>query len=164
MTFDLTTLDTKSGADEGRFLQLRNPSDGSPLPVWLKCLGADGEKFRATRVANQRRSAMLRKSGRDDDADDPTRIESTSIQALAEMVVEWESESGPGVRKPGLCINGDVLQCTTDNVAQVLTDYLWIREQVAAFALNRANFIRATPNQATTGVAKSSNTQSATTV
>lgn len=127
---DLTTLAVSS---EGSVLTLTHPVTGADLPVKITLLGTDSPVFRkAQRAIVNRRLKQAKKPNLTAE-----EIEAEGIEALVSCTVSWE----------GVEIDGKKLDCTPDNVRKVYTDIRlpFIREQVDTFIAERANFMKALP-------------------
>jgi hypothetical protein len=127
---DLTSLAVSS---EGSVLTLTHPVTGADLPVKITLLGTDSPVFRkAQRAIVNRRLKQAKKTTLTAE-----EIEAEGVDALVACTVSWE----------GVELDGKKLDCTPENIRRVYTDVRlpFIREQVDSFIAERANFMKALP-------------------
>ena len=122
---DLSKLDTRTTSEQGAVLELRHPATGERLDsVWIRLAGADSDIYRRVQNRIVRRN-FNRKGKRSQD-----EIEEAVIEQLAGITLAWE----------GIELHGEYLECNQEN-AQRVYQIPWIREQVAEFVNERANFL-----------------------
>lgn len=117
----IQSLFTRPQANEGIKLELKLP-DGKPAGTTLTVLGTDSDVFRRERVARSRENARiltLPEGARD------VAHRDADVRLLATLVTAWDFEE----------------ECTPDNVARLLTEAPYIREQIDEAAANRALFL-----------------------
>ncbi|MFV1944143.1 hypothetical protein VPH49_25475 [Pseudomonas luteola] len=118
---DLSSFFTRDRAEKGAEMKLVAPTgdyirDEDGVYWTLTVAGTDSAKFK-----NAVKEAQSERGRRDDDG----------VEGTAALVLGWNR----------MILNGEDLPFTPENVKRVLTDYPFIREQVIAFAANRANFL-----------------------
>lgn len=143
---DLGKLDVAGKAAAGFKLVLSHPGTGDPTDVFITVLGRDSAEYRKLSAEQQRRRLnKMVKSGRarleqtDDDLDKDT------VALLAACTKGWGTTAEvlpEGARADVLTYHGEELACTRENAVRVYTEQLWIREQVEAAVLDRANFLK----------------------
>ena len=137
MSDSVFDLDTSSLADEGVWCRLVHPVSGAALaarglPVRIRVLGVDGERFGAVRrrIAARRGEYLLTNRGRLD----PEVEAALDLDLLAGATVGWENVLLPG---------GAAFAFTADNARRLYSERPWIAEQVNRFIADRANFLKA---------------------
>lgn len=127
---DLALFDARPGAEEGRWLTLRDPESGKDLPVRIRLKGADSQAWRDTHLEQRRRRLdEMEKSGRA--RIDPAQADAEDIERLVAVTVQWE----------GIDRNGAEWPCTPANVRELYVGWPEFRAQVVAFLATRANFL-----------------------
>lgn len=119
--------------DRGRWFTPADPWTGAPLEFRMRIAGPDSRVQRAARL--EAASARLR-LGRPTAAD----LEREAIYLLSRAVLDVD----------GLVWKGEAFVAEQEAVEYLLTALPWLREQVDAFAANRANYAprRATVKEA----------------
>ncbi|KQU81278.1 hypothetical protein ASD00_35170 [Ensifer sp. Root31] len=112
--------------DRGAEMELRNPATGEPLGLKLTLAGPDSLTQRRSRL---QMSDELAELARADGTVSAEEREKASIASLARCVLRWEIVQA-----------GQPLSCTHGNIVRFLS-VAWVREQVDAFAGNRAHFM-----------------------
>ena len=102
-------------------LVILDPVDNTPTDVVLKVISPEAATIR------QRSIQIARKIAESKDLED--RVEN-SVNALCALIVDWS----------GLQENGQDLKFTPANVKRILTDHIWLREQVDRFCGDRTHF------------------------
>ena len=134
---DLSTLDTSDLANQGAVMELRSPTDGSPVleddgtPVTITLLGADSDIL--TSVSNRQANRYLKNQARMNVTAELAR--SNEIEYLSKATVAWV----------GIGLDGETLACTTENAATLYRRFPWALDQARAFVADRANFLKASP-------------------
>lgn len=118
---DLSSFFTRDRAETGVEMKLVSPGgeyirDEDGVYWTMTVAGTDSARFK-----NALKEVQSERGRRDDDG-----VEGTSA-----LVLGWNR----------MILNGEDLPFNKDNVKKVLTDYPFIKEQVIAFAANRANFL-----------------------
>ena len=126
MTFDLATLDTSKVAEEGAELHVAHPATGEDLGIKISLIGMDSKTFRD--ISKIRATASLKKKSRDIDLD---QGEAESIDLLAKCTKGWEGITEDGIEVP----------FSYENAVKIYTKYLWLKEQVDRFIVDRSNFL-----------------------
>lgn len=124
--FDIAAFDLKARAEAGAPLRLRHPKTGELLPavIWLQ--GEDAENYRRTLRAQIDRQIMERKLDLT-----AAEMEERLIERLAAITLKFEN-----IEK-----DGQPLEASEETARALYREHLWIREQVAAFVEERANFL-----------------------
>ncbi|WP_288900691.1 hypothetical protein [uncultured Sneathiella sp.] len=124
--FDVAAFDLKARSEAGAPLTLRHPKTGEDLPavIWLQ--GEDAENYRKCLRSQIDRQIMERKMELT-----AAELEERLIERLAAITLRFENIELDGVQYDG----------TAENVLRLYREHLWIREQVAAFVEDRANFL-----------------------
>lgn len=132
---DLANLDTMRAATDGVEMSVRHPVTGEPLaddngkPMTITLIGSDSAQCRRiVKEIDDKRlrdvASGLRPSSQDEDRE---------INTIVACTVAWS----------GILVDGSAPPYSPANVRMVYTRFAWIREQAAAFVLNRANFLPA---------------------
>lgn len=133
---DLSTLNLVEHANGSQRMEVMHPITGDNLltsdgqKVYIELLGSDSTRMR-TEMSDRARKQMAKRNANQimsmDDA------EKASAELLAAITVNWF----------GIEENGQVLECTHENIVAVYTKYSWLRLQADAFASDRGNFFKA---------------------
>lgn len=132
---DLSSLDTRKAAGDGAKYQLRHPVEDTPIttddgkPVTITVIGTDSEAFR--RAAQAQANSRL-KHGQRSRVTAET-VESDATDLLVACTTGWS----------GIVVDGKELDFSAENARALYDRFPWIREQVSAFAAERANFLKA---------------------
>ena len=126
MSFDLAKLDTAKVAEEGAELHVAHPTTGEDLGITITLIGTDSKTFRD--ISKSRATASLKKKTREIDLD---QNESDAVELLAKCTKGWS----------GITENGKEVVFSFDNAVQLYTKYLWLREQIDRFMVDRSNFL-----------------------
>lgn len=128
---DLNKLDLTKASNEGTWYTLKHPSSNEDLPMKIKIIGKDSDKF-------IKLSEDFRRSTLDDMKNNKTveqRIETSKEYGdnlLIACTIEWQ----------GIELDGKKLECTPENVRLVYKRFGWIKEQIDTAIADRANFIK----------------------
>ena len=128
---DLNKLDLTKAANAGAWYTLKHPVTSEELPMKIKVLGKDSEKFIQL-------SEEFRRSSLDDLKANKTteqRMASASEygdKLLVSCTLEWQ----------GIELDGKKLDCTPENVKLVYKRFNWIKDQIDTAIADRANFIQ----------------------
>lgn len=130
---DLTTLDTRSAANEGAVIEILHPITEQPVGVQIVILGADSDAYQ-TALRQQQDSRMRRLQRRNALSLTLEEIEESQLDLLVACVKDWS----------GVVMAGKELACTPENVREVLAHpgLRWIREQIDRAIGDRANFLK----------------------
>ena len=126
MTFDLATLDTSKVAEEGAELLVAHPTTGEDLGIKIKLIGTDSKTFRD--ISKIRATMALKKKTREIDLD---QDEQDFIELLARCTKGWS----------GMTENGKDIPFSHENAVELYTKYLWMRDQIDRFIVDRSNFL-----------------------
>jgi len=102
--------------------------DGKDVAVTITVLGPDSDKVRKHQNEMLRASMKKRKGGQLDPEDIDRRLTSQ----VANAIVSWE----------GIMMDGQELECNRQNAMDLLNKHSWLREQLANFQQDRANFLK----------------------
>ncbi|MCC3304924.1 hypothetical protein [Sneathiella sp. HT1-7] len=124
--FDVAAFDLKARSEAGAPLTLRHPKTGEDLPavIWLQ--GEDAENYRKCLRSQIDRQIMERKLELT-----AAELEERLIERLTAITLRFENIEFDGVS----------YDTTPENILRLYREHLWIREQVAAFVEDRANFL-----------------------
>ncbi|MCV9997672.1 hypothetical protein OE766_05385 [Pararhizobium sp. YC-54] len=113
-------------SERGATLELRHPVSGAPTGMKLVVAGPDSRTQRAARLATADELSDLARADGTVSAEDRERA---TIAGLARCILCWE-----------IIEDGEALPLTHSAACRLLS-VSWAREQVDAFAGNRANFV-----------------------
>jgi hypothetical protein len=128
---DLNKLDLTKVSNEGVWITLKHPSSNEDLPMKIKVVGKDSDKF-------IKLSEDFRRSTLEDMKANKTveqRIETSKQYGdnlLVACTLEWQ----------GIELDGKKLDCNAENVKLVYQRFGWIKEQIDTAIADRANFIK----------------------
>lgn len=137
-TLDLSSFDTIKSADEGAWLNLRNPtnlgvelkSDGRPITLHL--LGRDSEVFRkASRAMSNRRLKATARAGRNA-AISAEEMEAEGKKLVIACTIGWNN----------VVVDGSELAFTAENVEAFYERFPAFFEQADEFIGARENFLK----------------------
>lgn len=153
MALDLNTLDTTKKAEEGTRLYFKHPDgSGAELTIFMDVLGRDSSVWINHQHENLLKRANKKVVKQAVDETDIAKVESEQIEFLAKMVIgmgDHEDLKKPDPKNPdkkgkeidSILCNGEQLTFNKKNVIMLLDKFPWMREQVAAFIGDRANFL-----------------------
>lgn len=131
---DLSTLKIDN---EPATLELRHPTTGDKLDIKIHCVGMDSEQFKTIdrqlakkRLLDAQKRGGLKKAVAGFDFDE---IENDDLQRLAACITGWENVTE----------NEQALKFSREAAVDVMRKYPWIKDQIADFIGDRANFIKA---------------------
>jgi hypothetical protein len=131
--FDLNLLKPVK-ADDGAVLQIAHPESEEIIEgMTITLLGQDSKVYRKIQLAKQQAALNRISKGKKAVDFDAEKLAEDSIDDLVKLTVAWE----------GFMLDGVKLDCTPENVRTVYNEWSWIKEQVAEFVADRANFFRA---------------------
>jgi hypothetical protein len=144
---DLKELDTTAACERGFELELLHPSTAMPLSMFITVVGRDSDTFtKLQNEQNRQRLGRAQKLGNRPmiSLDD---IEHETIDVLAACTRSWRrivSEEGEqkGQELATLLLDDQELTCTKANATKLFTRMKWVREQVDAAVMDRANFLK----------------------
>ncbi len=128
---DLNKLDLTKLSNEGIWYTLKHPVSNKELPMKIKIIGKDSDKF--IKLSEDFRRSSLEDMKANKTAEQ--RLEASKQYGdmlLAACSIEWE----------GIELDGKKLDCTQDNVKMVYERFAWIKEQIDSAIADRANFIK----------------------
>lgn len=124
---DLAQLDTEVLSDEGTWLDLEHPVTGEVLSARIKLAGIDSKIYQKQTRKNQDKRLKRFKF-----KTSSSELENERLALLVAITLDWKD----------VAENGQALDPTPENIRHVYNKYAWIKEQVDAFAGDRANFIK----------------------
>jgi hypothetical protein len=137
--FDLSTLDTKTAAENGIVVELENPFepekpfvDDDGVPYSITILGSDAGKVRNKSRKQLSRFLTAMRKNKDADAEEG---EQENIDRLATATLEWHLPA----------LDGETLPAPTEHSARKLYSdprFPWIVEQLTKAIGDRARFFK----------------------
>lgn len=128
--FDFSNLGTAAMANEGVVVELRHPTERTPMGAYITVLGKDGTVFR--RLERTQTNRRLTEAARTRDlALKAEEIEADRLDLLVACTKGWE----------GILKNGEPIPFSPENVRKLYTDYPWVSEQVERAMGDRSLFI-----------------------
>jgi hypothetical protein len=134
---DFGKINTAEDSNEGAVHHVIDPYteepayskiNGKDTPVTVTMLGPDADQVKKYQTEMMRASMKKRKGNQLDPAD----LERRMTSLLANAIITWQ----------GVVLDGKVLECNRENAMELLNRHTWLREQLAAFHQDRANFSR----------------------
>lgn len=139
---DLSTLDTKAKSETGARLYFDHPdSSGNKLDVFMDILGRDSKQYNKS-IKEKQLKIMNKKITTQTEItfNDLMEAEEEDIDTLVSLVVGLGDKEGD--KEVDYITCGDKqLKCTKKDVTYLLTQFVWMREQVSVFMRDRANFL-----------------------
>ncbi len=126
--FDLAKLDTTNLAEKGSALELRHPVTMEKLGATILLAGADSHIYRNA----QQKIAERRLAGGKPGTPNLDGMLAEGIDLLATCTLGWEN----------IIVEGESINFTRDEVVELYTRFIWIKEQVDRFIHDRANYLR----------------------
>lgn len=132
---DVADFDTVAASDKGYRLELKHPTKGTPLGIFINVLGKDSSIFREhlREAGNERlrRDAIAERKGKAGETPTIEQAERSALEALALCTTGWEN----------MVYKGEELPFTTANALKLYEEQLWIRKQVDDAFGDLENFI-----------------------
>lgn len=128
---DLNSLDLTKNSNEGAWITVKHPASNEDLPIKIKVIGKDSDKF-------IKLSEDFRRSTLEDMKSNKTveqRIQTSKEYGdtlLVACTLEWQ----------GIELDGKKLDCTPENIKLVYQRFGWIKEQVDTAIADRTLFIK----------------------
>jgi hypothetical protein len=120
-------------ADDGAVLNIVHPETEELIDgMTITLLGQDSKVYRKIQLAKQQAALNRISKGKKAVDFDAEKLAEDSIDDLVKLTVAWE----------GFTLDSKKLDCTPENVRKVYNEWSWIKEQVAEFVADRANFFR----------------------
>jgi hypothetical protein len=120
-------------ADDGAVLNIVHPESEEVIEgMTITLLGQDSKVYRKIQLAKQQTALNRISKGKKAVDFDAEKLAEDSIDDLVKLTIAWT----------GFTLDGNKLDCTPDNVRKVYGEWTWIKEQVAEFVAERANFFR----------------------
>ncbi len=132
---DFGQINTAEDSNQGATYHVIDPYTEEPAysvigkedrPVTITILGPDADKVRKYQNDMLRASMKKRKGGQLD----PSDLEKRLTAQLANAIMSWEA----------IMLDGEQLECNRENAMELLTRHTWLRDQLAGFQQDRANF------------------------
>lgn len=128
---DLNKLDLTKASNEGTWYTLKHPVSNEDLPMKIKIIGKDSDKFVKLSEDFRRSTLEDMKANKTTEQRIQTSKEYGDSLLIA-CTIEWQ----------GIELDGKKLDCTSDNVKLVYQRFGWIKEQIDTAIADRANFIK----------------------
>jgi len=139
----LQKFDTVTNSETGATLHFKSPEDGKlayldkekTKPLTVKMLGASSAAHQAHAVKSLREMRGAEKQDKDDNGYPDSFFSDTAerqAKRLSAVIVEWT----------GFTKDGKEVECTKENVFDVMVKYQELRVQAINFLDNTANFIK----------------------
>jgi len=145
--FDLNSLDTVKGSNDGFDVNLYNPATNEDTGIIITVLGKDSDCFQQiTKKQNKKRMDMMSKNGfRSGKISSPSQeeIEANGLDLLAECTTGWKSSDENGEYKDSIFLDKKDVVFSVDNAKSLYSRFPWIKEQIDIAIGDRANFIKA---------------------
>ena len=128
---DLAKLDLTKSSNEGVWISLKHPATDKELPMKIKIIGKDSDKF--VKLSEEFRRASLDEMKNNKTIEQ--RLQSSKEYGdnlLVGCTLDWKD----------IELDGKKLDCTPENVALVYKRFGWIKEQIDTAIADRANFIK----------------------
>jgi hypothetical protein len=133
MSFDLNSLKPVK-ADDGATLQIVHPESEEVIDgMTITLLGQDSKVYRKIQLAKQQAALNRIAKGKKAIDLDAEKLAEDSIDDLVQLTTGWT----------GFVLDGNLLECTPENIRTVYGEWAWIKEQVQEFVADRSNFFRA---------------------
>lgn len=151
---DFSKLDVSVAAESGFDLQLSHPGTGVALPIFCHVLGSDSDEYKVVEAKqNKIRVSKLWKGGlfrptaqstEESDQDTIARLAAVT-KSWWEMVPDPEDPKNRDKDTKRLTIElspGEFVPCSENAAVTVYTKHPWVKEQVHAAVMDRANFFK----------------------
>lgn len=148
---DIASLDTVEASDKGARIELKHPTTGDPLGVFITVLGKHSHTFRD--IVRDRINKRVREEANAARRGKPATLKTAEVQEaegvelLAACTTGWDTESkvegepGKVTSSPTMTFRGEQLPFNMANAIRVYSEILWVREQVDAAIGDLENFI-----------------------
>ena len=126
--FDLSSLGGLTDAqEEGASVEILHPGTGEPVGIKMQIAGPDSkrQKSAVALIVAERAEMRIRKIT-------AARLEDEGIRTAAASIIGWS----------GVVENGSPIEYSPSAALSLLTKYPFIREQVQAYSVDRANFLK----------------------
>ena len=126
--FDLASLNDLTPAQEtGTEVHITHPGTGESLGITMQVAGPDSKRQKAATslIIGERTDLRLRKIT-------AARLEDEAVRIAAASIISWS----------GVIENGQELEYSPSVALGLLTRHPFIREQISAYATDRANFLK----------------------
>jgi len=130
---DLATLDTEQRANAGVEVQLKHPTTGAPLEMWITLYGMDSQAYEDKQLEMQRRRLELMSRGSGGDPDPARRVAQEKIEMLVAFTKDWR-----GIERDGQTLAYSQQAATALYSKRGLR---WIGEQIDTAVHDRALFL-----------------------
>lgn len=139
--FDLASLDTVAAAAKGAEIELRHPTKGTGLGIFVTVVGQDSDTFRDAirereNEARQKR-AMAERSGKNAPTLSSEELEDQATDLLIVCTLGWRTGNSDTI-----FFEGEQLKFNVPNARRLYTRLLWMRTQVDAAIGNLSLFIK----------------------
>ena len=138
---DLASFDTVAACNKGFEVELRHPGTGQPLGIFWKVVGRHSDIFREyiKEKSNERlcKETLAKKRGKDIPPRTPEEIEEDTIEMLTLCTLGWRTGEASTIH-----FKGEDVPFNVPNCRKVLTEMLWIREQLDEPIGDLRNFMK----------------------
>jgi len=127
---DLTQFDTSAKSEEGVEMPLVLPNGDKVDGASIRVIGRDSKDYqdKSHKLSTRRIREATKSSGSGLQSED---LQADGLELAVTATKGWT----------GLSDGGQPLEYSADNARKIYTKYPWLREQVAAFVTDRANFL-----------------------
>lgn len=144
---DLSKLNTVEGANQGFELRLCDPATNDDLDIYITVLGRDSDEYRTlSNTQQQKRISKMSRSGTfKAGAVSTQEFERDALELLAAVTKSWRQvvkEGDQSKELTTLTVNGEELVFSKANAMRLYKEYPWVKEQVDAAVVDRANFLK----------------------
>lgn len=138
---DIADFDTIAASDRGAEFELKHPSLGKALGVFIKVLGSDSSEWREHTTANRNKriqASFKAQRGIVKSVDTPTaeEIDADAVLLLTRCTVGWRTGDVPTMK-----YRGENLEFNAMNCQRVYTEQPWVEKQVDEFIGDISNFL-----------------------
>lgn len=128
---DLNKLDLTKSSNEGVWYTLKHPVNNDELPMKIKVIGKDSDKF--IKLSEDFRRSTLEDMKTNKTSEQRIQVaKEYGDNILIACTLEWQ----------GIELDGKKLDCTPDNVKLVYQRFGWIKEQIDTAIADRSLFIK----------------------
>lgn len=144
-SLDLDALDTGAACDKGAEIELKHPTTGDSLGLFVTILGKDSQVFRdhvkQDVNARIRREALATKRGKDVPPPTAEDAEEKATELLVICTLGWRQRNSDGTFKNTITYKGEELAFNVLNAKTIYTNLLWFRRQVDEAIGDLENFM-----------------------
>lgn len=135
MSFDLRKTNLGELSEAGQEFQVMLPEINEGTGAFITVRGGQSatvKKFARRKYSEAKHREMVaKKRGKDVEEPSIEELEEMATESAAIRIISWR----------GFEEDGQVVECTPENVRRILTEHSWIRDQVITESDTLANFI-----------------------